>query len=62
MDGKWLIDSYLHTYLLTHSHTPDLEMLSHLKTAQFETLVKKGGWGHDFVQTKILFEIVTRWD
>ena len=30
------------------------------KTAKFETFVKKGGWGQDFVQTKILLKIVTR--
>ena len=30
------------------------------KTPEFETFVKKGGWGQDFVQTKILQEIVTR--
>ena len=30
------------------------------KTAKFETFIKKGGWGQDFVQTKILLEIVTR--
>ena len=30
------------------------------KTPEFETFVKKGGWGKDFVQTKILQEIVTR--
>ena len=30
------------------------------KTPEFETFVKKGGWGQDFVQTKILLEIVTR--
>ena len=30
------------------------------KPPEFETFVKKGGWGQDFVQTKILQEIVTR--
>ena len=30
------------------------------KTAEFETFIKKGGWGQNFVQTKILLEIVTR--
>ena len=30
------------------------------KTPEFETFFKKGGWGQDFVQTKILQEIVTR--
>ena len=30
------------------------------KTAEFETFIKKGGWGQDFVQTKFILEIVTR--
>ena len=38
----------------------DLGTAAEKKTPEFETFVKKGGWGQDFVQTKILQEIVTR--